>query len=721
MSVRDVHQRRLVKKALAYQERWHYEGGRRDARLDLLRGFAAFAMIADHISGSDSWLAALTGGNRFVVSAAEAFVFISGVVMGIVYLHVVHENGIRAGLVKALHRTGTLYAVTVGLTLAFAALGTILDLWWKPELGAGGIAVFVMEVATLHRTLFLTDIPLMYTLLLLAACPVLWLLWRGRTDVAIALSVGLWAAWQIHPGDVVVPWHIEGNTVFFFPAWQLLFVAGLVAGWHRVEVERWVRHLARPVLFALLGLATVTVAALYVLQVTEIDALRANKLLYKLAFDKANLPAGRLLVFALLAAFSFTAMTVFWDPVKRFTGWLLLPLGQNALTAYSVHVFLVAITTKLSLTLLSARSGTSLSSTSIQIAGIAAVWLIVVYEPRVRLALRRGVSPQTAAARVGGLSPANSIDAIYHEDMRRRPPLPRGGTSTALLSVASLFVFGLLALSGEGGGRGVSSSASIDGPGHVSGPTVIERQIWSDSLGRSMPVTIYLPPGYAANPEARYPVLYMLHGLGGNHFQWQRDGLFGTATLMIQRGDIPPMIIVTPEGEAGYWIDNAGGPYYGSYLALDLVPTIDREYRTNANRAFRAIGGMSMGAHGALQLALNNPDEFGIVGAHSLVLRNKDQAFAFFGDASYFAAVDPVTIVRRNPDAARRLRLWIDIGSSDGWESPALAFNRELDQQGVPHIWHLYAGGHTDEYWSYHLPDYLRFYGDAFRAVPAEG
>src|SRR5690242_2839677 len=99
----------LVAELISHEREWHYEGGRRDLRLDLMRGFAAFAMIADHIGGRGSWLYALTGGNDFFVSAAEAFVFISGAVMGIVYLHVLETQGLTAMLMKTLHRTKQLY------------------------------------------------------------------------------------------------------------------------------------------------------------------------------------------------------------------------------------------------------------------------------------------------------------------------------------------------------------------------------------------------------------------------------------------------------------------------------------------------------------------------------------------------------------------------------------------------------------------------------------
>jgi hypothetical protein len=99
-----------------------YEVDKRDLRLDLLRGFAVIAMIADHIGGERSWLYAITGGDAFFVSAAEVFVFISGLLMGIIYAGVIARQGLGTALMKGLQRAWTLYLMTVTLTLTLMAL-----------------------------------------------------------------------------------------------------------------------------------------------------------------------------------------------------------------------------------------------------------------------------------------------------------------------------------------------------------------------------------------------------------------------------------------------------------------------------------------------------------------------------------------------------------------------------------------------------------------------
>ena len=286
----------------------------------------------------------------------------------------------------------------------------------------------------------------------------------------------------------------------------------------------------------------------------------------------------------------------------------------------------------------------------------------------------------------------------------------------AFFAVLSVVLTGALFWHGYGGATGTASANA--GLFAGSQPRVVSSTFWSPALGREMPFEVYLPQGYDSGNAARYPVLYMLHGLGGNQTDWEADGLFSTASDLIAAGEIPPMIIVTPAGESGYWMDHANnGPRFGTYVSKDLVSLIDRSYRTLPNGATRAIGGMSMGGHGALQLALNNPGEFGIVGAHSVALRRKDQAFSFFGDATYYQAHDPVSIVKSRPSAARQLVIWVDIGRGDEWSAAATQFHDQLVSQNVQHAWTTGSGGHDAAYWRGHVADYLRFYGRAFEAA----
>ena len=122
---------------------WSYHrtadvANRRDLRLDLLRGFCIFAMVVDHFGG-DSWLYAITGGNRFYVSAAEGFIFISGFIMGQAYRAKRDRSGLPSAMAEALRRARTLYLATVALTLIFSVLYLYTDitLWTGRDFGLG--------------------------------------------------------------------------------------------------------------------------------------------------------------------------------------------------------------------------------------------------------------------------------------------------------------------------------------------------------------------------------------------------------------------------------------------------------------------------------------------------------------------------------------------------------------------------------------------------------
>jgi S-formylglutathione hydrolase FrmB len=238
-----------------------------------------------------------------------------------------------------------------------------------------------------------------------------------------------------------------------------------------------------------------------------------------------------------------------------------------------------------------------------------------------------------------------------------------------------------------------------------------------------MPYTVYLPPGYDPTGTARYPVLYMLHGLGGDHvIEWRAYGLLDAADALVHAGTIEPLIIVLPEGEDGYWMDHAdGGPAWGTYLAENLVAEVDAHFRTIARPEARAVGGNSMGGHGAMQLAMNFPQRFGVVGIHSPTLRSRDQSPAYFGDRDYFEAHDPVSLVQRYPETARQLRIWMDVGDEDPWRGITTAFHQELLDLGVPHAFHIFPGIHEDEYWTGNVATYLEFYSQALQHDPVGG
>jgi enterochelin esterase-like enzyme len=209
----------------------------------------------------------------------------------------------------------------------------------------------------------------------------------------------------------------------------------------------------------------------------------------------------------------------------------------------------------------------------------------------------------------------------------------------------------------------------------------------------------------------------MLHGAGdgftAGRAEWMNLGMREALDEALAAGDIPPTIFVFPEGLQGYWINHAnGGPRWADYVAEDVVAHVDRIWATDARPERRAVGGLSMGGHGALHLALNHPDIFRIAGAHSPALRSLKDSPPFFGDADWFARFDPLTLASKSGRASR-LIIWVDLGDTDRWRPDAERLSTALEKSGARTELKVYSGRHEGSYWTAHLRDYLRFYGRA--------
>jgi hypothetical protein len=358
---------------------WRYEAHKRDLRLDLLRGFAVIAMVADHIGGERSWLYAVTGGDAFFISAAEVFVFISGLLMGIIYAGVIARQGLGAALMKSLQRAWTLYLMTVTLTLTFIVLSAQLGLGWGSELTDGSWADLIVGVLTLHRTIYLTDILLLYTLLVLAAVPVLVLLVYGYTPYVLIASWGLWMFWQAAPQHAQFPWAIADNSVFNFPAWQVLFFTAMAIGYHRQRLVRLVMQVPEHMVLGISGGVVAAAILCYVVFLPPSSTIHAG--LVEPFFGKVDLRIGRLLVFAGFFTFAFSLITLAWAPIRRSLGWLLLPLGQDALSAYILHLFVVALAVKVKPLIFETDSTDALQNSLFQMAGITFIWAAIMLRP----------------------------------------------------------------------------------------------------------------------------------------------------------------------------------------------------------------------------------------------------------------------------------------------------------------------------------------------------
>jgi hypothetical protein len=345
-------------------------------RLDLLRGFCVVVMVADHIGGEQSWVYVVTGGNRFFTSAAEGFVLITGIVMGTVYMNVIRREGMNAMLRKILKRAGFLYLLTVSLTILFALVSYLMNSAWSLAITPARPLEFVLSVGTLHRSYPVTDVLLLYTLLVLAAPPLLYLLGTGRTRIALAGAWGLWLLWQVSPADVQFPWNVVDGG-FPFAAWQLPFAMGVIIGYHRDRIAEALTPRVRTAI--VVGGALLSLVLIIAFQLTIADrasdqpSALAWLLSSDLVFGKNDLRPGRLLALVGVASFAYALVTMLWVPIRRALGWLFLPLGQRSLGAYGIHLFVLALSDSWIGDLL--RVGTD--NTLLQIVSIVIIWALL--------------------------------------------------------------------------------------------------------------------------------------------------------------------------------------------------------------------------------------------------------------------------------------------------------------------------------------------------------
>ncbi|HEX2171264.1 MAG TPA: OpgC domain-containing protein [Dehalococcoidia bacterium] len=360
---------------------------RRDLRLDFLRGLCLAVMIIDHLGGA-SWWYTVTSGDTFFVSAGEGFVFISGLVMGLVYRDVLRRGGPAAVWRRSLGRALKLYLSTVALTFLFVGLSlATAGRWTEPGgrweegfLAAVDVVDFALGVVTLRTTFDFVDVLVLYIFLVVVAPALLIAFARGLTPFVLAASFGLWLTQQVWPDRLVLPWPIEGSTRFQFGPWQILFVAGLAIGYHRERFATATAHWRRWPVWLALGLCLAGLIALAADQGEVFTSLRPDIDGAELLADwtgKKSLRPGRLIAALIVCPFFFLTVDLFWQPLRQALGWLLIPLGQHALYAYSVHLVLVVLLAAWLPWLPGYDRWVELSNSLAQLAAVIATWWLI--------------------------------------------------------------------------------------------------------------------------------------------------------------------------------------------------------------------------------------------------------------------------------------------------------------------------------------------------------
>lgn len=250
-------------------------------------------------------------------------------------------------------------------------------------------------------------------------------------------------------------------------------------------------------------------------------------------------------------------------------------------------------------------------------------------------------------------------------------------------------------------------------------------------MKRSVSYRVILPVGYPGSKEKRYPVIYLLHGLFGHFDNWTDK------TKLSEYAAAYNFIIVTPEGGDGWYTNSVSVPNdkYESYIIQELIPEIDKKFRTIADREHRAIAGLSMGGYGAIKFGLKYPDKFSLVGSFSgaldAPLRGQDSKNLRPSIVSVFGPDN--SSVRKDNDIFRLAReaspgvvgrmpyVYMACGTEDSLFLTNRDFDTLLLDKKIPHEYRELPGAHTWTFWDGQVQEFLRLSNAFFEQAKSAG
>jgi S-formylglutathione hydrolase FrmB len=245
--------------------------------------------------------------------------------------------------------------------------------------------------------------------------------------------------------------------------------------------------------------------------------------------------------------------------------------------------------------------------------------------------------------------------------------------------------------------------------------------VMSKAMNKTLPNLVVTPANYDPDGD-RLPVLYLLHGAGGNFKQW-----LNIEPALQQYSDQYNFILVCSDGGNTSWYFDSPVDMsirYETYVAKELVGFVDGRYRTLAEKRGRAIMGLSMGGHGALYLALRNPGIWGAAGSTSggLDIRpfpnNWDLAKRLGSYATHPENWEKNTVINMvELLKGSTLKVILDCGTGDFFLEVNRNFRKKLLEQGIPHVYIEMPGGHNAAYWHASLRYHLVFFKSFFNTL----
>ncbi|MFE4544719.1 OpgC domain-containing protein [Arthrobacter sp. NPDC056727] len=384
---------------------WAYgDPSSRDSRVDFLRGLAIVFVVVNHV-GMTSLFQLFTQEALGFVSGAELFVLFSGLVLGMVFGPRVKDS-FGDVVDHTTKRAGKLYATALVVLLAVFVISLVpainadtLTSFVDQGTGAAGrggagrsydlyagmdsLLQFPVAPEVIPGILLLQFGPWqfnvmgLYVILLLASPLVLWALSRGKSVWVLAATTALYAVgttFRIR----LLPSEFEDS--FPLLVWQVLFIVGMVAGYHRHRIIAWLAAhpwvvVASTVLAA--GLAFLAWGNPYLANSFDVRVAilpdTAYRALYDAYFGRTYLGVGRLLNVLVLVVAAYALLTAYWKPVHRALGWFLIPLGRATLYVFIIHVALIAVIANIP----ALQEGRVLFNTAAYAVILALLWVMV--------------------------------------------------------------------------------------------------------------------------------------------------------------------------------------------------------------------------------------------------------------------------------------------------------------------------------------------------------
>ncbi len=270
---------------------------------------------------------------------------------------------------------------------------------------------------------------------------------------------------------------------------------------------------------------------------------------------------------------------------------------------------------------------------------------------------------------------------------------------------------------------------------HAQSSSVEAVQFQSKLVNATLPYNVVLPPDYRTSSTTRYPVLYLLHGLSGHYNDWI------TKTNVADYAAQYRIIVVMPEGKDGWYTDSATVPNnkYESYILKELIPDVQKRYRTIETRFGRGVAGLSMGGYGALKFGLKSPGTFVFAASMSGALAEasmtdkdlkapgalRDSVLSVFGPAdSETRKANAIFEIVRSMTPNRVMGLpyfYLDCGTEDGFFSSNQQFAALLREKKIPHEYRELPGDHNWAYWDQQVQEALKIAAQKLNRAPLRG